>query len=859
MKALQYIYTSWKNGNSTEKGYMIYSRSLGISDEDCTAIKDAMQYMVPKRMKLMTPTDQEIEKLFPYSFAYFSLPSGRKCIAQSTYLGKDYSGRYGNYIIYAMIFDVLDISFRPFELFGEEYIKTKMTEAELNASSPVPPLPKIDIVSYGTVINDDRLNEFLFERETEFAQLISFVMSAIDNKVPLFLNDTRENMVLWSSALQRILPLKIALKFTFNTYVGNHEFLYSQKAKDEGLNFCLVGVRPDANYFDYASERYNNSYVVLDFVNGFVTEGISIDNYAEAMALSMATDFEEIDLFGCFLNEISFNEFNGQLRIAYDYYKLLRYGEFNYSDKSLQDIIAFGERYCFEQFNSEVGSKLISIGQENNWIIVADTFKLFWRFCCKYSKFMIYTLFELLQNILYNLSLKSDYASEELLKLTNSLKESTPQEYEDFLEYENSPQGVEQLLLYLHGETNISTNIFYVEWLLNNYQFPNGLNNRQPVDKLLGALFNNVSKSNNDEIIIRILLSLSLEKKIFNDALKIFIKPNNERRLDSLCEVYYKFINYVDAQVINRFENLLLENPNSSYFGLKMVVKRIEKSGNPAEEFWSFYHNHNQMLSKIANFSLYPLLKTCVERLSANTKEKTVIRVLHEVNEHFLNNRETTVMLANVLESLNVKSLVSVNENSLVKFYQCYRNHNSASLPKVESVVLGNYFLNLSSIEQVQIEFSDTLGRFEVKLAYFVKNDYTYYLEKYCEAYFRLIKSEQDIDHIWKFFYNAKFLDEFTKVFIKYLKNLKSLNITRWKSVTLWTTVSILKNSQSDMGAAMKVPFIRYLRGTDEGILLGLKNSLIELGVPKTQINSLFENINRKESIYERLTNIFRR
>ena len=144
-------------------------------------------------------------------------------------------------------------------------------------------------------------------------------------------------------------------------------------------------------------------------------------------------------------------------------------------------------------------------------------------------------------------------------------------------------------------------------------------------------------------------------------------------------------------------------------------------------------------------------------------------------------------------------------------------------------------------------------------MTYWVKNDYTYYLEKYGEAYFRLIKSTQDVYHMWEFFYNEKFFDEFIKSFIKYVKIQKTLNITRWKDLTLWTTTNIIKNSQSDIGAAIKVPFIRYLRGTDEGILLDLKNSLTESDVPKTQIDSLFENINRKESLYERITSIFRR
>ena len=62
MQALQYIYTSWKNGDSTEKGYMIYSRSRGITEEECTAIKDAMQYMAPKELNL-TPSAQETRRV----------------------------------------------------------------------------------------------------------------------------------------------------------------------------------------------------------------------------------------------------------------------------------------------------------------------------------------------------------------------------------------------------------------------------------------------------------------------------------------------------------------------------------------------------------------------------------------------------------------------------------------------------------------------------------------------------------------------------------------------------------------------------------------------------------------------------
>ena len=73
MEVLQYIYTSWKNGDSTEKGYMIYSKSQGITEAECIAIKDAMQYVAPKELNL-APTAEEIAEVFPYAFSYFILP-----------------------------------------------------------------------------------------------------------------------------------------------------------------------------------------------------------------------------------------------------------------------------------------------------------------------------------------------------------------------------------------------------------------------------------------------------------------------------------------------------------------------------------------------------------------------------------------------------------------------------------------------------------------------------------------------------------------------------------------------------------------------------------------------------------------
>lgn len=384
MEALQYIYTSWKNGDSTEKGYMIYSRSEGISESECTAIKDAMQYLAPKELTL-TPTPQEIADIFPYAFSYFVLPTGRGCVAQSTYLGKDYSGRYGNYIIHALIFDINDLPCRPAEFFAEPYIKTAMTQEELDAPSPVPPLPPLHISEYASVINDEQLNEFLFDKEDEFAQLISMILVSQDAGIPFYLNDSRENLVLWAAAVQRILPSRLAKKFTFNTYIGDHESMRSPRAREEGLNFHLIGVRPDANYFNYATECKSNRQIVMDFIGGHMTQGVTPNSYAHAMAASIAFDCEEVDSFGDFVDATSFSEINGRLQDAYLYYHLLKNDEFDFSEDNLKAVLSFGSTYCSESDNSDVGSKLLVKYQESGWTLEAELLALFWGFVCKYG------------------------------------------------------------------------------------------------------------------------------------------------------------------------------------------------------------------------------------------------------------------------------------------------------------------------------------------------------------------------------------------------------------------------------------------------------------------------------------------
>ena len=39
MRASQYIYTSWKNGDSPNKGFMVYSKSADITETETSEIQ----------------------------------------------------------------------------------------------------------------------------------------------------------------------------------------------------------------------------------------------------------------------------------------------------------------------------------------------------------------------------------------------------------------------------------------------------------------------------------------------------------------------------------------------------------------------------------------------------------------------------------------------------------------------------------------------------------------------------------------------------------------------------------------------------------------------------------------------------
>lgn len=858
MEALQYIYTSWKNGDSAEKGYMIYSRSEGITESECSAIKDAMQYLAPKELPL-TPTQQEIADIFPYAFSYFVLPTGRGCVAQSTYLGKDYSGRYGNYIIYALIFDINDLPCRPAEFFAEPYIKTAMTQEELDAPSPVPPLPSLHISAYASVINDEQLNEFLFDKEDEFAQLISMILAAQDTGVPFYLNDSRENLVLWSAAVQRILPFRLAKRFMFNTYIGDHESMRSPRAREEGLNFHIIGVRPDANYFNYATESKSNRQIVMDFISGNMTQGITPNSYAQAMAASIAFDCEEVDSFGEFVNATTFNEINGCLQDAYLYYNLLKNGEFKFTESKLKAVLSFGSAYCSEADNSDIGSKLLIMYQEDGWTLEPETLAFLWNFICKYSSFMIFTLYELFTETIYQHAGEACEPCIKLDSLIQTVKSETPQQYREYLNYLNSASSVESLLLYLSGHNNPFTNNFYITWLLQSYAFNDGISNGQPISKLLQVLLHNITRINGcEKQMIEILLTTSDNQTLFENILGVFMTALCEpRQLEQLCVKYVEVTDSLTERQLNRFEQLLLETSGAAPITTRLCARKIASSKKPEDEFWRFYDNQRSRIVANSGFNIEPMILACVNNLDEKNREDVVIDILRKIDTTLINDSETIKVLTNIVNDCSVKVLSKMDKSFLKSVCQIRAKVEKNGLEKIKAVFVGEMLVSNNAQNNRPISLSGELVQTGITLQVVDKSDYEAYIKNYVTAYLALVQTTEDVPALMKIFYHSRYFSNFIEDLISLLKKMAKKETERWKRILGWICVYVVVAERNEQTAEeLYKPVVRYLRSLDEDDLLDVRQTVIQ-EIPSSRCDYLFDEVRRKEGFSEKLSGLF--
>lgn len=851
MTALQYVYTSWKNGTLPEKGYMIYSKSVGITDEECVAIKDAMQYIAPKELPF-APTPEEITDVFPYSFAYFFLPTGRACVAQSTYIGKDYSGRYGNYVIHALVLEKEALECDPTELFGEMSIKTAMTEEELNATPPVPPLPPLDLSEYGSVINDDQLNEFVFDKEESLAKLISLYIESKTRGVPFYLNDTRENLVLWAAALRRVLPPRFSEDLTFNTYVFDHERLLSARIREEGLHFDLLGVRPDANFFDYATEKRSGRHVVLDLVGGHETEGVAVSEYAVAMAASLAMDLEEIEAFAAFVEGSSITSVT-ELADAYRYFALSREDGAPIDTATLPAILSFGARYASAESNAAVAASLLSRLHEAGALSSLSCVKPLWEFVGAYCDYMKFTLYEL---TVATMIPAARSAPGELSALLDTLRAESSARYLELKDYINSAAGIGPFLSEAETLTQRDTLLFYLDFLSRSYSAQQlSADESEPVAGLYALLLGKLMADGGDaRTAVRLLLSAASSEALYAHTMRTVMRALTDGgRLAAFAADYTSAVCALGDDEQGRLEERLIGCADAAPLAAEYFVRRIPLTRDPLDALIRFFDRYGDADGLPAE----PAVRACLDAIPDEKRGDAVLAILARKLTDRITDEALLRRLAQAVAGLPLKALMDVDTSALEALCAIGERVSLGGLAAVRAVLVAKRVALTARQERCVVALCAAMPYRDAATASFEKADYELYLKSYLDSFLALLSEADDLPALFSLFYHPTRFESFLDGYISALKKMKKSEESRLFRLLTHTAVYLINTPPNDTVAdAAYKPLLRFI-GSQEDAIWNKVRAEVEKSTPHSASDRFFEESRKKEGLAAKLGKLF--
>lgn len=338
MKVLQLIYTSCKKGLSSGPGFQTYSMSEGITDEERREIERYGLYVPPIDLPTQ-PTGEEIQALFPVALRFFRLESGRFGICQSRYIGKDYSGRYGNYFCHALILEQGYFPVYPICFYNSPLFRNGLTESEIEINATPRPLPQLDsdeLMPLAT-IHFDEVVEFINNKGIEpLKEMISAVIENSDTHRGLILCDAMTDIPYWIAAIQMAFPLRLAHHLTFATYTHD----------PAGLNIMVSGVPRTGSRFAFSETQRKFENYIFELDNSGPRVMDQEYEYIKNVDLGYTISRESLEEFHRFIDDFDFNAVNKELDGIDALFRLTRVGVENLTPGKIAAAVEFAHRYA---------------------------------------------------------------------------------------------------------------------------------------------------------------------------------------------------------------------------------------------------------------------------------------------------------------------------------------------------------------------------------------------------------------------------------------------------------------------------------------------------------------------------------
>ena len=207
----QQYYTSSQRRMDGQAGFGVKAQSSGLTADDAAALGPYNRYHKP-----LTVPDEAIDQA-PVSLSFTRLPSGRYGISQSAYVGRDYSGRWGNFFVHSLVCDLVELApvyYAPISLLGQPLWATREEDAEAEPG-PLLQLPRIGPVTTG------HISGFFSADPRRGAYVPAILQGVLEREQTgrrVVIVDEPASVACWIFAVYAALPASCRPALAFSTY-----------------------------------------------------------------------------------------------------------------------------------------------------------------------------------------------------------------------------------------------------------------------------------------------------------------------------------------------------------------------------------------------------------------------------------------------------------------------------------------------------------------------------------------------------------------------------------------------------------------------------------------------------------------
>ncbi|WP_436525433.1 GTPase-associated protein 1-related protein [Actinoplanes sp. HUAS TT8] len=248
----QMYYTSCESGLAGYPGFQFNAATPGVPGAVLRRVEQATSYEPPRSLGY-EPTAEQLAAT-PVNLCYQPGGDGEPAIlANTVFVGNDYSQRFGNYFVHALSLDADDLAVvRPIDFWGAAFwARTEAARVEL---------PELDAVPSPAFDSESFLRA---GREGMTPRLLTAVERAIvtGDRPVIVVTERTDEVAGWIAALCELLPPAMIARFAFATY---------QYRPGRGREH-LVGTVPTSDFV--VTESALRSFAVFDLAGGAASGG----------------------------------------------------------------------------------------------------------------------------------------------------------------------------------------------------------------------------------------------------------------------------------------------------------------------------------------------------------------------------------------------------------------------------------------------------------------------------------------------------------------------------------------------------------------------------------------------------------